>query len=97
MPDDLSLATERVRQNRAARQAAADVTRGQQATQASREAGVIVVGDRVFDSISGLYGDVLFVAQQSRPLPAVVTVRLADDTIVARRPVDLVLRPQAPA
>lgn len=96
MSDELSRVTERVRQNRTQRQTDADVTRGQQATPASRALGMVVAGDRVFDSISGRYGVVFSTADFTQPVLAAVTVQLADDTIVTRRPADLVLRPAPP-
>jgi len=96
MSDDLSRVTERVRQNRTARQTDTDATSGQQGTAASRAPGMVVAGEHVFDSISGLYGVVVSVGDTSRPLLASVEVTLAHGATVTRRPVDLVLRPTPP-
>lgn len=96
MSDELSRVTERVRQNRAQRQANLDATGAQQATPATAAPGMLVAGAKVFDSQSGLYGDVVSVGDLSRPLLASASVRLADDSVVTRRPVDLVLRPAPP-
>lgn len=96
MSDDLSRVTERVRQNRTQRQTDADALRGQQATEATRAPGIVLAGDRVFDSLSGLYGVVVSTTDMSRPALAAASVQLPDDSIVTRRLVDLVLRPAAP-
>lgn len=96
MSDDLSRVTERVRQNRTQRQTDADAMRGQQATAATREPGTFVAGDRVFDSVSGLEGEVVRTVESGGVVSATVAVRLADGLSVMRRPFELVWRPRPP-
>lgn len=96
MSDELSRVTERVRQNRTQRQTDADATRGQEATPATRPPGMFVAGDRVFDTVAGIEGEVVRTVDHGGALSSTVVVRLADGLSAMRLPIQLVLRPTPP-
>lgn len=96
MTDELSRVTERVRQNRTARQATADDSRGQQTTPASRADGLFLAGDRVFDLLSGIEGEVVRLTDHSGALSSSVTIRLDNGDSATRLPFQLLWRPKPP-
>jgi hypothetical protein len=70
MSDDLALFTERLRQNRAARVLEQDATPVPVAASPLLTAAGFLPGDRVFDTVTGLEGEVIDGTRQNIVVPA---------------------------
>ena len=70
MTDDLALALERVRQVRDALDRAFGVTRAPRGTNPAAMPGPFRRGDRVFDTVSGLEGEIIHASRETVIRPA---------------------------